>query len=276
MSGSLSARDIEEAVKNLRKFEVELPPDEASPAIVSVGDPIPDLDLLYSLLEQNTPLQHLDTPQVDPGQKPNRYPDLVLINFERLTFDAQQKVRNAKSKHHAPVVCLISPEDMERVALIDSLGADEVLFKPVDPKEFSCRIGILLRRHRKRQGAPSIDRRAQFRRKADVQRLQKAKNSSRSKVQIDDERKLVRLGDRSIVLTPKEYRLFCLLASEAGRVFSANEIIAHLWKNRQRVSTGDVQQYVYLLRKKVESNIHQPQWIETVKGFGYRLNLAGT
>jgi DNA-binding response OmpR family regulator len=165
---------------------------------------------------------------------------------------------------------------MERVALIDSLGADEVLFKPVDPKEFSCRIGILLRRHRKRQSAPSIDRRAQFRRKADVQRLQKAKDYSRSKVQIDDERKLVRLGDRSIALTPKEYRLFCLLASEAGRVFSANEIISHLWENRRRVSVGDVQQYVYLLRKKVEYNIHQPQWIETVKGFGYRLNPVGT
>jgi DNA-binding response OmpR family regulator len=93
-------------------------------------------------------------------------------------------------------------------------------------------------------------------------------------VQIDKNRKLIRFDDREFVLTPKEFALFSLLASDLGRVFSAEEIIVHLWSHNQRPSAANVHQCIYLLRKKIEVDVEQPRWLITVKGFGYKLNLA--
>jgi DNA-binding response OmpR family regulator len=93
---------------------------------------------------------------------------------------------------------------------------------------------------------------------------------------IDDRQKLVRIGDRQVRLTPKEFKLLKLLASEPGRVFSSDEIVKDAWDSRSRASVADAQQYIHLLRKKVETDPKQPQLIITVSGFGYRLAIPGS
>ena len=93
-------------------------------------------------------------------------------------------------------------------------------------------------------------------------------------MQIDKNKKLIRFDDRKLVLTPKEFALFSLLASEPGRVFSAEEIISQLWSHCQRPSAANVHQCIYLLRKKVEVEFEQPCWLISVKGFGYKLSLT--
>ncbi len=91
---------------------------------------------------------------------------------------------------------------------------------------------------------------------------------------VDDRQKLVRIKDRKVRLTPKEFRLMRLLASEPGRVFSTTEIIKDAWASDSRASVEDVQQYVHLLRKKVEVDPKRPQLIVTFHGFGYGLELS--
>jgi hypothetical protein len=86
---------------------------------------------------------------------------------------------------------------------------------------------------------------------------------------VDDLQKLVRFRGRQIRLTRKEFTLFKLLASEPGRVFSSEEIIELAWPGKKRASAEDVQQYIHLLRRKIETNPKQPQLIVTVSGFGY-------
>lgn len=270
MSDLTNKRELKKDKNRIRKIEVGSKSVAAAPNIVSIGDPIPDIELIDSFLEQKGILHY--SGEVWAGLANS--PDLVLLNFNRLTFDAHRKIRAVKSKHRVPVVCLIPIEDADKVGLITSINADEYLFKPFNPQEFVCRITNLLQRHRKHDHSPTLERRGLFRRKTDQGKPHKNADRNHSKVQIDDEKKLVRLGNRSIALTPTEYRLFRLLASEAGRIFPADEIIAHLWKNRPRVSAGDVQQYIYLLRKKVEPDINNPKWVVTVKGFGYRLDVA--
>lgn len=88
---------------------------------------------------------------------------------------------------------------------------------------------------------------------------------------IDDQAKEVRLNGATLPLTPREYALIRLLASEPGRVFSAQEIIEQAWGTERFVSSEDVKKYIYLLRQKLERDPQNPTVIVTVRGFGYKL-----
>ena len=87
---------------------------------------------------------------------------------------------------------------------------------------------------------------------------------------LDDHAKEVRLNGATLPLTPREYALIKLLASEPGRVFSAQEIIERAWATEKFVSTEDVKKYIYLLRQKLESDPQNPKVLVTVRGFGYK------
>lgn len=88
---------------------------------------------------------------------------------------------------------------------------------------------------------------------------------------IDDTSKQVQLNGRTVELSPKEYELLKLLASEPGRVFSNREILSKLWNDESFATSKDVKQYVYLLRQKLEESPQEPRMILTVRGFGYKL-----
>jgi len=139
----------------------------------------------------------------------------------------------------------------DRVHALD-LGADDVVLEPYECDELRARVRSVVRRMR-----PEL---------------------RRPRLVIDDERKEVRIGDRCVTLSPKEYSLLSLLASSPGRVFSSQEIVDALWTEPSRAAghasyaTGqDAQKYVYLLRRKIENDATKPDIVVTVRGFGYRL-----
>lgn len=88
---------------------------------------------------------------------------------------------------------------------------------------------------------------------------------------IDDHAKEVRLNGATLPLTPREYSLISLLASEPGKVFSVQEIIERAWGTERFMSSEDVKKYIYLLRQKIERDPQHPQVLLTVRGFGYKL-----
>lgn len=90
---------------------------------------------------------------------------------------------------------------------------------------------------------------------------------------IDDQSKEIRLNGSTISVNPREYALLYLLASEPGRVFSAQEIIERAWGDEKFSATEDVKKYIYLLRQKLEDDPQRPQRIVTVRGFGYKLQM---
>jgi len=92
-------------------------------------------------------------------------------------------------------------------------------------------------------------------------------------LRIDDARKVVVGTDGQIIpLSPKEYRLLTLLASEPGRVFSEEEIRRELWPDGQAMTRKDVTHYVYLLRRKLENHAVSAELIENVRGHGYKIS----
>jgi len=90
---------------------------------------------------------------------------------------------------------------------------------------------------------------------------------------VDNAGKRVFLNGSEVKLSPKEYELVRLLASEPGRVFSNGEILQAVWAGRQWATAQDVKQYVYFVRKKLETDPENPRFIITVRGFGYKLQL---
>jgi DNA-binding response OmpR family regulator len=94
--------------------------------------------------------------------------------------------------------------------------------------------------------------------------------------QIDQRNKCVVLEGHKVDLTPKEFELVELLLTDVDRIFMADEIINHLWPENNRATKSDLYQYMHLLRKKIEKDPNNPQWIVTIKGFGYKLNIGNS
>ena len=91
---------------------------------------------------------------------------------------------------------------------------------------------------------------------------------------IDHRNKCLFVKGQKIELTPKEFELLLFLSTDVEQVFSAEEIINHLWTESHRATKSDLYQYMHLLRKKIEPEPNSPQWIRNVKGFGYKLEIG--
>ena len=89
---------------------------------------------------------------------------------------------------------------------------------------------------------------------------------------IDESAKTVSLDGKSVRLTPKQYALLSLLCSDAGRVFSEEEILQVVWAESDYADSKDVKQYIYLLRQRLaEASDSGAMLVVNVPGFGYKI-----
>lgn len=177
-------------------------------------------------------------------------PDLVILDVILPGMDGWTVLKRIREQAQTPVLMLTgkdTPTDAVKGLLS---GADDYIPKPFDLGELEARIAAVMRRY-KAQARPSVLR--------------------VGNLEIDDGLKQVKVDGRIVSLSPKEYELLKLLASEPGRVFSHQEIISEVWQNKPLISSGDVVKYIYLLREKLEENPDEPKIILTVRGFGYKL-----
>lgn len=174
-------------------------------------------------------------------------PDLILLDVilpesKTAGWELLAEIRRRSSVPIIMVTALSRADDRVR-GLRE--GADDFISKPFHLEEVLARIEAVLRRTQPGIGALDLI--------------------------IDDVRKEVRLEDRTVSLSPKEYRLLKLLASSPGRVFTTREILTELWPGSPYATGQDVQKYVYLLRRKIERDPKNPRLVLTSRGFGYRL-----
>ncbi len=91
---------------------------------------------------------------------------------------------------------------------------------------------------------------------------------------VDEAAKKVSLEGIEVRLTPKQYTLLSLLASDVGRVFSEAEILKVVWSESDYADSKDVKQYIYLLRRRLaEANAEGSMLIVNAPGFGYKLEI---
>ena len=178
-------------------------------------------------------------------------PELVLLDVGLPRLDGWAVLEAIRASSAVPVVLLTALDDTEDVVRGLAMGADDYLTKPFDVRELDARVQAILRRLEASEARSRLDVGA---------------------IHIDDRSKTVTVGKSYLSLSPKEYKLLKLLASEPGRVFSSDEIIAHLWPDSDRAAANDVKQYIHLLRSKLDRSTDIGDPIENIKGFGYRLN----
>ncbi|MDT5122345.1 MAG: two-component system, OmpR family, alkaline phosphatase synthesis response regulator PhoP [Acidobacteriota bacterium] len=133
-------------------------------------------------------------------------------------------------------------------------GADDYLGKPFNPRELEVRIEALLRRAHGAQ--PAID----------------GERIEVGDLVIDKRRHEVSRGGARLDLTPLEFQILELLASEPGRAWSRNALLDHVWSTEYEGYQRNIDPHINRLRKKLEADPKNPHYVLTVRGVGYKLN----
>ena len=183
------------------------------------------------------------------------HPDLVILDIMMPHIDGFEICERIKAKQaDIPVLFLSAKGDIVDKRIGFKTGGDDYLTKPFDPEELKLRIEALLRR-------------AAY-----------ARNESRTDptealkigpFEFDDLRLTVFTDDRDRLLTPKEYQILHLLASNRGVVFSAESLIDQIWGSGYRDGSINIPAYIRRIRQKVEKNPSKPTYVKTVWGSGY-------
>ncbi|HYW11679.1 MAG TPA: response regulator transcription factor, partial [Longimicrobium sp.] len=140
-------------------------------------------------------------------------------------------------------------EEQDRIAGL-RLGADDYVSKPFSPQELILRVGAVLRRV---QQAPPVEKGGKVVRVGPF-----AADTGAARAQVEG---------RELDLTPTEYRLLITLMERRGRVQSRRQLLEAVWEVTANIATRTVDMHVQRLRSKLGE---QADWIETVRGFGYR------
>ncbi len=179
-------------------------------------------------------------------------PDLVLLDVRMPALDGWETLARLREMSDVPVIMLTAKgETMDKTRGLLT-GADDYVTKPFDFGELEARISAVMRRYQ-------VSERSGVIRVGDVA--------------IDDANKDVHVQGQPVQLSPLEYELLKLLASSPGKVFSHDEIIQEVWRDKPHVSSADVAKYVNLVRKKVEADPSHPELVLNVRGFGYKLDV---
>lgn len=184
----------------------------------------------------------------------SRRPDLILLDVMMPDMDGFSLVRTLRAESAVPVIMLTARgQELDRVMGLE-LGADDYLVKPFSFRELVARIRALLRRRDLGRGSPSSTRELLV---------------SRDLVLDKTARQLMR-GGVEVSLTAREFELLVTLMEHAGHAQARQELLDRVWGENWIGDPRTLDVHIRWLREKIEEDPAAPQFIETVRGFGYR------
>lgn len=180
-------------------------------------------------------------------------PDLVVLDVMLPGMDGLEvcrQLRQTPKYRDLPVIMLTAKgEEIDKVLGLE-LGADDYMTKPFSPRELLARIRARLRRIK--SGEQEI---------APIVRRDLVMDLTRFEVTVRGE---------TTELTPKEFELLRVLAAHPGKVFSRDELLERIWGYEYAGDTRTVDVHVRHLRQKIELDPSNPEYIDTLRGIGYR------
>lgn len=180
-------------------------------------------------------------------------PDLVVLDVMLPQMDGMEVCRRIRLNpefRELPVIMLTAKgEEIDKVLGLE-LGADDYMTKPFSPRELVARIKARLRR------VKSAD--------------ETLEQIIHGDIRIDLNRFRVYVNAQEIELTPKEFELLRVLAAKPGRVYSREELLEKIWGYEYAGDTRTVDVHVRHVRQKIEKDASNPEYIETLRGIGYR------
>ena len=188
---------------------------------------------------------------------------LIIMDVMMPVMDGLRATMEIRKDKYIPIIMLSAKRELTDKILGLNMGADDYISKPFDPLELIARVKSQLRRYTSlvnmQEQSPS-------------ETQLKSKNViSLGGLEIDDLKKLVTVENRDVHLTPLEYKILFLLASNPGRVFSIDEIFERVWGELSLGGGSTVTVHIRRIREKIEINPKEPKYIKVVWGIGYKV-----
>lgn len=178
-------------------------------------------------------------------------PDLIILDLSLPDLDGLEVTRQLREWSRIPIIILsVRDSEREKVAALDR-GADDYLTKPFGIEELMARIRVALRH------AAQV--------KTNPHSIIKA-----GPIEIDLANHTVQRAGEEVKLTATEFKLLGYLAQNAGRVLTHQMILSNVWDPADRDHVEYLRVYIRQLRKKLEDDPEQPQYILNEPGVGYR------
>ncbi len=181
--------------------------------------------------------------------------DLILLDLTLPTMDGIEICKKLRTKKNTPVIMLTArTEEIDRVLGLE-IGADDYISKPFSIRELLARIKAVMRRTDNRKD--------------------KEKDTSSISAEglfIDIDKRKVLLDDHKVELSPKEFELLVLMASNPGRNYTRTELLNIIWGYNFDGYEHTVNSHINRLRAKIESDMANPNYILTTWGVGYKFN----
>ena len=182
-------------------------------------------------------------------------PDLILLDLGLPDMDGMEIIRQVRTWSSVPIIVLSArTQEQEKVRALD-LGADDYLTKPIGPSELLARIRTALR-HSNRLNTDSPLYKRPFHAKG---------------LTIDFEKHLVSVDGKDVHLTQIEFKIISLLAQNSGRVMTYDTIISNIWGPYADDDNSILRVNMAHIRRKLEQNPAEPQYVFTEIGIGYRM-----
>ena len=186
----------------------------------------------------------------------NESVSLVIMDVMMPGLDGIQTTLRIREEHNIPIIMLSAKsEDYDKITGLN-VGADDYMTKPFNPLELTARVRSQLRRFNLLGSAASAS---------------SLKVIRCGGLEIDDEARSVTVDGEQVSLTPLEYGILRLLASNAGRVFSIEEIYEKVWKEEAYSAENTVAVHVRRIREKIEIDPRNPRYLKVVWGVGYKV-----
>ena len=177
-------------------------------------------------------------------------PDLVILDLGLPDMQGLDLLRMIRVRNESvPIVVLSSRGDEAGKVQALDLGADDYVTKPFGMDELLARIRAALRHQLQIHGERPIFRTGEL--------------------TVDLVRRIVKVADKEVKLSPKEYELLRVLVQHAGKVLTHRFLLNELWSTP--IDAQYLRVYVRQLRNKIEPNPARPQYVLTETGIGYRL-----
>ena len=222
---------------------------------------VEDDDTLREVLRYNLEREGYEVMLAKDGgealeQARSNKPDLMLLELMLPVLGGLEVCRILRSEMKLPVIMLTAKtEEVDKVVGLE-VGADDYVTKPFSMRELQARIKAVLRRGvEKREEKPTE---------------QSLEAVEAGKIKIDIKTHTVYREGKKIELNPKEFELLAFLMSSKGQVMSREQILRRVWSYEYIGNDRTVDVHVRWLRQKLEDNPENPQYLLTVRGYGYK------
>lgn len=177
-------------------------------------------------------------------------PHLILLDIMMPNMDGYQFITALRRESDIPVMMVTAKQQEEDIVRGFELGADDYITKPFRLRELLMRIRAVMRRAAQTETTES--------------------SLVIGDVELDGSKHEVKRKGRLIELTPLEFQILEKLMLSAGRVVKRADLSMHLMENGFSGSEATLKIHIHNLRGKLEDDLNQPRYIETVFGVGYR------